>query len=40
MYNIAYGGVRDPHIKELIDDAKNNDGEDLIAAIVPVSMRA
>jgi hypothetical protein len=25
MYNIAYGGVNDPHIKAMLDDPKRED---------------
>ena len=33
MYNIGYGGVRDPKIKTLLDDKER--GDDLIDAITP-----
>ena len=33
MYNIGYGGVRDPKIKELLDDKERE--QELIDAITP-----
>ena len=38
MYNIAYGGIRDPEIKSIIDDKSK--GEQLIRKIVPAAKRA
>ena len=38
MYNIGYGGVRDPQIKELLDDKER--GDDLIEQIKPAAERA
>ena len=38
MYNIAYGGIRDTGIKEIIDDKSK--GEELIRKIVPAAKRA
>jgi ABC-type multidrug transport system fused ATPase/permease subunit len=38
MYNIAYGAVRDPEFKELIDNPARND--DLIERITPASKKA
>jgi ABC-type multidrug transport system fused ATPase/permease subunit len=38
MYNIAYGAVRDPEIKKLIDDKTKTD--ELIEKIIPSAKRA
>lgn len=38
MYNIAYGGVHDPHIKQMIDDPNRH--EELIKAIQPSAERS
>jgi len=38
MYNIAYGGVHDPHIKQMIDDPSRH--EELIKAIQPSAERS
>ena len=38
MYNIGYGGVRDPSIKALLDDSKK--GDDLIEKIQPSAERS
>lgn len=38
MYNIAYGGIRDPEIRNIIDDKEN--GDKLIEQIVPAAKRA
>jgi hypothetical protein len=35
MYNIAYGAVRDPHIKKMLDDPKRE--EELIEVLKPYS---
>jgi ATP-binding cassette subfamily B protein len=41
MYNIAYGGVRDEHIKELLDHLEDEDrASELIKTIIPASKRA
>lgn len=39
MYNIGYGGVRDPSVKKLLDECKE-DGDALIEAIIPSAQRA
>lgn len=38
MYNIGYGGVKDPYIKSLLDDKSRSD--ELIEAILPSAKRA
>lgn len=38
MYNIAYGAVNDPQIKQMLDDSKRE--EELIEAIKPSAMRS
>ena len=38
LYNIAYGGLKDEEIKEMIDDPSAQD--DLIRKIIPASKRA
>lgn len=38
MYNIAYGGIRDPEIRDIIDDKQK--GLDLITKIAPAAKRA
>lgn len=38
MYNIAYGGIRDPEIQEIIDDKEK--GLELIKKIAPAAKRA
>lgn len=38
MYNIAYGAVNDPQIKQMLDDTKRE--EELIEAIKPSAMRS
>lgn len=38
MYNIGYGGVRDPSIKALLDD--RNRGDELIERIQPSAERS
>lgn len=38
MYNIGYGGVRDPSVKSLLDDI--NKGDDLIEKIQPSAERS
>lgn len=38
MYNIAYGGIRDPEFRKLVIDKKKE--EELMEAIIPSSKRA
>jgi ABC-type multidrug transport system fused ATPase/permease subunit len=38
LYNIAYGGIRDPSIQEIIDDPDQQD--ELLRRIVPAAKRA
>lgn len=38
MYNIGYGGVRDPQIKQLLDSKDRE--EELVAAIKPSAERS
>jgi ABC-type multidrug transport system fused ATPase/permease subunit len=38
MYNIAYGGIRDPEIQSIIDDKEKSD--ELIEKIIPAAKRA
>lgn len=38
MYNIGYGGVRDPEFKKILDDPTKSD--ELIEAIKPASEKA
>ena len=38
MYNIGYGGVRDTHIKALLDNKER--GDELIEAIKPSAVRS
>ena len=39
MYNIGYGGVHDPQIKAMLNDAEKR-GEELIQAIMPSAQRS
>lgn len=38
LYNIAYGGIRDPKIAEIIDEPTKQ--EELIRKVIPASKRA
>ena len=38
LYNIAYGSVRDPHIKSLLDDPSKE--QELVEAVTPASKKA
>mmetsp|Transcript_11075 Transcript_11075/g.16838 ORF Transcript_11075/g.16838 Transcript_11075/m.16838 type:complete len:92 (+) Transcript_11075:1464-1739(+) len=38
MYNIAYGGVKDPEFKKLVDNPSKSD--ELIRKITPASQKA
>ncbi len=42
LYNIGYGGVRDPVLKALLDKSSKSqdDSQDLVDAIIPAAKRA